>query len=169
MFFRKKNKRVEINPNLIEIKKINTPYFFNWGVFFKEQDGYGNRAIVANAIAKFWNTPSETKLDIPGQCMLGGYLYGHELYEDGEEKIFASPVQTIERVCAENHGEINEIGLLHDLMVATNKAGEKFYFYSDEFCEPTGLMIGDILEKRGLNQYRWYYLDPKYKGAKQLL
>ena len=63
-------------------KKVYSPYFFKWELFFTKEDGYGNRAIVAKAFADFWATQSQVKLEIPGKCMLGGYLYGHEKYKE---------------------------------------------------------------------------------------
>ena len=135
------------------------PRIEKWELYFEGENGYDNRFNIMKAFTEFWESPKLGKLEMPGKCMLGGQVFGRKGFEDGAE-IFTSDIQSVERL---EHDRFS--GAPHDLMCATTVSGSKYYFYSDDHNAYMALMLGDIIHMGQLDQRRYYYLVPEYRGS----
>lgn len=137
---------------------VDVPIIRNWELFFLEKYGYENRSKVARAFAELWNDTDLTTIEIPGDCLLGGKVFGLELVLDGDD-FYTSSLRTVTRIRHEIYR-----GISHDLMCAVSITGRKYYFYSDDSNAYMRLMLGDLIHLCGLSSTRGYYLDPKDRG-----
>ncbi len=138
----------------------HNPMVKEWGLYFYEANGYDNRLTVAKAFTDFWDNSSADKLEIPGKCTLGGKVFGHEKFNDGEE-IFTSDIISIERI---ERGYVN--GITNDLLRVTTVSGSKYHIYSINYNAYMFLMMGDLIHLGELNPSRHYYLKPEYRCSK---
>ena len=117
------------------------PKLDDWGVYFKNSDGYENRRTTADVIAAFLdNRKLDTCLN-PGKAVLHGYLYGAEgVVRDGTEHI-TGYIKSLERV--ERDSVINGF-VKCDVICATceTESGrdEKLYFYILDLGKGQGSM-----------------------------
>lgn len=156
---------IETMSNFFKVpKEVDTttykPIIKEWEIYFEEVNGWNNRDVVAKAFARFLEDFTARKLEIPGKCMLGGKVFGHKRFNDGDE-IFTSDVELMERI---EHGNYN--GIPHDLMCATTVSGSKYYFYSDGHNAYMFLMLGDLFNTGKLSQDRYYYLKREFHSSK---
>lgn len=135
---------------------MHGPIISGWELYFNEAHGYDNRSTVARAFTNFWQRNYAEKLEIPGKCMLGGKVYGHEKFNDGEE-IMTSNVESVERV-----ERSKQNGVSHDLMCATTKSGSKYYFYSDNYNVYMFQILGDLIHKGKLSRKPHHYVKRRF-------
>ena len=137
---------------------VDNPSIEDWGLYFLQKHGYDNRSVVMKAFAEFWSSAKLETLEVPGDCILGGKVFGHERILDGDD-FYTSAIRTITRI---NFGDY--CGVPHDLMHATSITGRNYYFYSDDHNVHMRLMLGDLIQSGELSHIRGFYLDPKDRG-----
>lgn len=130
-----------------------------WQLYFEKADGYENRQKIATEFAKFWKDRRKIELNIPGNCKLGGYIFGHPDFKDGEDYFTADNIKIIKRI---NHECI--CGVPHDLMVAITTTNEKISFFSDDDSVFMFMMLSDLIHGRGLNESPFHYLARIQRG-----
>lgn len=150
---------------LTETKEVTNmsynPMIKEWELYFERVNGYDNRTAVAKAFAKFWEDPAADKLKIPGKCMLGGKVFGHKKFNDGDE-IFTSDIKSAEKIKSCNHDGVRQL-----LICVTTVSGGRYYFYSRDYNPYMFLMLGDLEGEGGrLDVHRYYYLKPEFRGSK---
>ena len=129
------------------------PRLERWEIYFYEKDGFDNRDVVARAFTDFLGNNKSDRLDIPGNCVMGGRVFGHEKIEDGDD-LFTQYIQSVERIKRNSHS-----GVTRDLICATTVLGEKYYFYSDDYNIYMFLMMTDLINKDKLDLRPNYYLE----------
>lgn len=137
----------------------NLPILKFWQLYFEKADGYENRQRIATEFAKFWKDQRKTELNIPGNCKLGGRIFRHPDYKDGDDFFTTGNIRTIKRI---NRGYFG--GAPHDLMVAATTTGEKFSFYSDDDNVYMFMMLSDLTHGRSLNEKPFHYLPRAQRG-----
>ena len=150
---------------LTETKEVTNmaynPMIKEWELYFEKVNGYDNRTAIAKAFAKFWEDPAADKLKIPGKCMLGGKVFGHKKFNDGDE-IFTSDIKSAEKIKSCNHDGVRQL-----LICVTTVSGGRYYFYSRDYNPYMFLMLGDLEGEGGrLDVHRYYYLKPEFRGSK---
>ena len=139
------------------------PQFRDWNLFFDKIDGEENRQKIIKEFTKFWLDSTRKSLIIPGNCSLGGPLFGVNGHYNGEDA-FVGSVSHIERL---NRGRPVRNKFPNDLLCATTKTGEKYYLFADTFDLYMLLLMGDI-KNDNLNLSDNYYLHPRFRGREYL-
>ena len=131
------------------------PMIKKWQVYFKLEDGYDNRDTVMKAFVQFLAHPKNEKLEMPGKCILGGRIFGHDHFEDGDE-ILTSLVTEFRWLREEEGTSVVE---------ATTKSGSKYRLFLDDFSQCMFAMMGDMIQDGRLNRSRYYYLDHEHRSC----
>lgn len=130
----------------------------SWELFFRKKDGKANRAKIAAAFHEFWMNRESDVLWVDGKVMLGGELHTSPNTPSRGE-ITTSNVVSFERI---SRDDLN--GYPHDLICALTHSGNKYFFYSDEYCAHMFMMLGDLTHLGKLNTERDYYLREERRG-----
>lgn len=157
---------IETMSNFFKVpKEVDTttykPIIKEWEIYFEEFNGWNNRDVVAKVFARFLEDFTARKLEIPGKCMLGGKVFGHKKFNDGDE-IFTSDIKSAEKIKSCNHDGVRQL-----LICVTTVSGGRYYFYSRDYNPYMFLMLGDLEGEGGrLDVHRYYYLKPEFRGSK---
>ncbi len=134
-------------------KTKNVVYLNHWQLFFKKVDGKENRSTIVDTFADYYVANRMDTYEVPGNCIMGGRIYGHGGFPDGT-MMFTASIETIERV---NISMAK--GVRDDLLCATTELGEKYYFFADEPSPLMGLLFKDSLHGGLLNDEDGYYVE----------
>lgn len=111
----------------------------NWEILVNSENGMEEGINNLRVFANFWENVNDDELEMPGNMLLRGEIYGHERFPDGS-RINTSQVKSVKRV------ERDTIhGVPHDLMCATTMSGSEYHFYSDEWEAHMGLLLGTLI------------------------
>lgn len=139
------------------------PLMKKWNLYFLKTGGFENRERIINSLVEFMKDRASICMEMPGNCMFFGEIYGHDLYKEGG-RIITSNVLRIERCKTENSN--NHI---HDLFCVVTKTG-KYFCYSDECGSNMKRMLEDLINTGSLNRMPGWYLEKSRftKGGKLL-
>lgn len=128
------------------------PLIKGWQLYFKEKDGYNNRKRILEVLVNFLNDESRKIVKLPGYCQLGGKIYGHEKFTDGEF------ILTLEIAYIVREGAI---------LAAITPYGKRYYFRPDEDEMNSFMrrMVNDC-KNGAINSKRWFYLPPRMMKQK---
>jgi len=114
------------------------PLLRKWEFRFPKRiaDPRGNSLGVTKSFCDFLEARSLGKLDVVGEVVLNGDVYGRKGFDDGDN-IITSGIVSFERI---NKGNLN--GVPRDLMCANTESGSKYYFYSDDHSASMFLLLG---------------------------
>ena len=122
------------------------------------EENHAKRELAAKAVASFWADRTVDALNnVPEGCIFGG-KNAENKYVTSEEVVSFKRLKRLDG---------NYFGGGHDYMCATDKTGQKFFFYSDQLSGYMREMFRDILREGGSisklpSHYVPYHL--KYTG-----
>lgn len=134
--------------------KKDLTYLNKWQLFFMKNDGEQNRSVIVDTFADYLAGFSMDPFEIPGDCIIGGYVYGKKGCVDGAQ-MFTPRITFVRRI---NISMKN--GVRDDLMCADTEYGNQYYFFADE---PNGYMqqmLGDSTHAGAISEEEGFYLDP---------
>ena len=146
------------NVNVVEVEK---PQLSKWCLFFLRKDGAENRAVIAEAFAKFLDNRDQDELEIPGNCYLGGIISGaRDSKKNGtyhlDDKYVITKVMRIRR------SEYSD-GTAHDMLCVVDKSGSRYFMYSDHKNGYMRIMFKDIITKKELDSSPGFYVPTDYR------
>ena len=128
------------------------PKIREWQLYFLDKYGLKNRDKVVRKFVDFYHSKKGDEITFADDenCKIGGRVYGHAEYGDGD-RIVTSRIKSIKRViCAAE-------GAPHDLMCVYTTTEHKYYIYSDEYSRDMCLMMGDMMFVGKLHDEPRYY------------
>lgn len=131
------------------------PIFEEWGLYFPEPYGYENRLTIMKAFVNFLDNPDEDKLEITGECLIGGIFFGYRKISYGEI-VLSSPIISIEKIETDKDG-----GNSNKLMRILTKSNSICYFSIDDCNEYMQAMLKDFRQNGELKDQPGYYLRDK--------
>lgn len=134
-----------------------------WFLCFKFKYGAENREVVLRSFMNFLANPGKEMWIPPGHCMLGGNLYGSDLYSD-DTQVVTSEITSITKVSKTKR----VFGLSRTLFKATTETESEYFFWSDEESPYMFIMKGDLTYLNLLSSQAGRYVPPEYR-AKGLL
>ena len=144
---------------------VKMPLIKGYELYFRKEDGLENRLAIIATFARFWQDSSIDEIEIAGRCMLGGLVFGHDHFDDWSE-ILTSSIKTIRRV---ERGEkrVKLIGMRigRDLMCATTKSGNEYFFYSTNLCIYMARMLADIVYHGEIEETPGFYLKRYFRDS----
>ena len=136
----------------------NKPELRSWNLYFPLDDGLENRMNVMKAFMDFLQNPDADELKVPGNCVLGGDVYGRAGVADGV-MVVTSYVRYIKRL---ERGYA--FGNPNDLMRAVTASGSVYYFYSRTHDAFMQMMMGDIINRGRLDPRPGRYRHRDFSG-----
>ena len=145
------------------MKKVDGAEMNEWFLCFKFKHGHDNRDTVMRSFMNFYSNPDKEMWIPPGRCMLGGRVYGSDLFPD-KTPIMTSRIQMIVKA------DKTEVffGSLRVLFKAITGSDREYFFYSDEKSPFMFIMMGDLTHLNMLSKKPDRYIPPEYR-AKGLL
>ena len=136
------------------------PVMKDWNLYFLRSIGFEKRDIIIKSISEFIQDKTLMRMEVPGNCMLFGKVYGHNLYKEGGG-IIASGVVRIER----RHKKSDQGEETYCIVTKTSK----YYCYLSDCSKNMKRMLDDI-NTGSLKRIHGYYLeDSRFTRGEKLL
>ena len=142
------------------------PLYDGWRLFCPREKGERNRTRTISAFLKFFFDSSVDRIDIPGDCILAGEVFGRRGLKNGTRTGTRGNVISIERVLRGIEKD-KMTNLPKDLFKATTDAGEVFYLNEHEIDHYMIILMAELMDEGHLlGEERWddehFYVHPAY-------
>ena len=146
------------------------PLFDGWRLFFPREEGSSNRTKILHAFLRFLFDSSIDRIDMPGDCVLAGEVFGRSGLKNGTRTGSRGKVISIERVSRGTETD-NMTNLPKDLFKVTTDAGEVYYLKEHQIDHYMMIMMGELMnDGHLLGEERWndenFYIHPTYLDPK---